>query len=139
LVLAADTVVALDGVIFGKPRDEGAARIMLRQLRGRRHAVTTAVVARRGDEHWQGAVAAAVTMRAYSDVEIANYVATGEPLDKAGAYAVQGLGGKLVQSVEGCLNTVIGLPLCIVAGILSQAGYPAPRLQGIVCRHVAPR
>ena len=107
LVLGADTVVVLDDHILNKP--------------------LTAVVVRRGPEERAGTVSADVEMRHYTDEEIARYVATGEPMDKAGAYAVQGLGGALVAGVEGCYDTVVGLPLCLVTELLSELGLEVAR------------
>jgi septum formation protein len=127
-VLGADTIVVLEGLVYGKPADaEDAARI-LGALRGRTHRVVTAVALARSD----GAalreirVESRVTLRAASDPEIRAYVATGEPLDKAGAYAVQGFGGRLVERIEGSLSNVIGLPLDETLALLREAGLPAP-------------
>ncbi|HLJ66150.1 MAG TPA: Maf family protein [Chloroflexota bacterium] len=135
VVLSADTVVAIDGEILNKPLDAADAARMLGRLRGRQHTVVTSVVTRcAGDVHRES-VAAVVTMREYSDVEIARYVATGEPIDKAGAYAVQGRGGELVKRVEGCYETVVGLPLCAVARGLARCGVSVRA--GAWCRHEA--
>jgi septum formation protein len=135
IVLGVDTVVDLDGMILGKPQDEEDAVAMLRRLQGRRHAVHTAMaVVRRGGDHdgivevASRGVTAWVTMRRLSDGEVRAYVGTGEPLDKAGAYGLQGLGGALVSRVEGSRQAVIGLPLAELAPLLAAAGlsYPAP-------------
>lgn len=123
-VLAADTVVEVDGRILNKPLDRADARSMLQILRGRQHRVTTAVVVRCDGMEHAGHVTAGVAMRSYDDREIDEYVASGEPMDKAGAYAVQGLGGSLVSSVLGCRNAVIGLPLDLSAALLGECGVP---------------
>lgn len=127
-VLGADTVVGLDGEILGKPADPADAVAMLQRLRARDHEVFTGLAlvnAVTGEEHTLS-VPATVTMRDYDDAEIMAYVATGEPLDKAGAYGIQGLGGALVAGYEGCFNTIVGLPLCGVAALLQDADFPIP-------------
>jgi len=125
LVLGADTLVVLDGRPLGKPASRSDARAMLRALRGRSHEVVTAVVLRdvdpAGRERTE-AVVSQVLMRAYTDAEIDAYVATGEPDDKAGAYAVQGAGGSLVSRVDGCYTNVVGLPLRTTARLLQAFG-----------------
>ncbi len=139
--LGADTIVVLDGEILGKPADPEDAVAMLQRLRGRDHEVYTGLAlvnAATGEEHTRS-VPATVTMRDATDADIAAYVATGEPLDKAGAYGIQGLGGALVAGYEGCFNTIVGLPLCSVAALLREAGFPATaehaclRPDGTVC------
>lgn len=127
VILAADTVVAVDGEILGKPEDEADALRMLNLLRGKTHLVVTAVVVRRGHDVWVGERSARVTMRPFTVSEAEAYVATAEPMDKAGAYAVQGVGGHLVVKVEGCYNAVVGLPLCLTAELLQQAGVKTTR------------
>ena len=122
LVIAADTVVALDGAILGKPRDEGEAREMLSALSGRTHQVYTGVsLFHRGERRTEHEVTA-VTFRPLSQEEIAAYVATGEPMDKAGAYGIQGLGALLVERLEGDYFNVMGLPLCRLGRMLAAAG-----------------
>jgi septum formation protein len=121
-VLAADTVVAIDGQILNKPVDAEDAVRMLRMLSGRRHEVISAVVLQRDGERRDGCVTSPVVMPEIPEEEMRRYVATGEPMDKAGAYAVQGIGGRYVQKVEGCFNAVVGLPLCLVADLLAEAG-----------------
>jgi nucleoside triphosphate pyrophosphatase len=130
-VLGADTEVVLDGQLMGKPRDDCHAREMLRALRGRTHEVITAValvsVPAEGAPPWPEETAAVLTqvlMSAYSDEDIDRYVASGEPLDKAGAYAVQGLGGRLVARVDGCMTNVVGLPVETTRRLLERAGLP---------------
>ena len=124
LVLAADTDVVLDGEILGKPVDETDAKRMLRRLRGRAHEVLTAVVVvdAVNGERWEEIVRSIVTIRDLSDVEIDAYVVTGEPLDKAGGYAIQGEAASMVESVDGCYTNVVGLPLCAVGRLLQCAG-----------------
>lgn len=125
LVLGADTLVVLDGQPLGKPTSQGDARAMLRALRGRSHEVVTAVAVRDADaagRELTEAVVSQVLMRDYTDDEIAAYVATGEPDDKAGAYAVQGRGRRLVSRVDGCYTNVVGLPLRTTARLLQAFG-----------------
>jgi septum formation protein len=123
-VLAADTVVVLDGVILGKPADGAEASAMLRRLSGREHVVITAVALARDREVWERCDETRVRFRDLSDDTIAAYVATGEPLDKAGAYGLQGFGSVLVERIEGDCFGVIGLPLRLVADLLAAAGRP---------------
>ena len=122
-VLAADTSVVLDGVVLGKPRDEDEALSMLRRLCGRAHEVMTAIaVAGIGGR----CVTAAVTFAPATDAALRWYVSTGEPMDKAGAYAVQGIGGFLVERIEGSHSAVVGLPLVETLALLREAGYLLP-------------
>jgi septum formation protein len=121
-ILGADTEVVLDGHLLGKPGDAAAAGRMLKALRGRVHEVITGVAlveAPAGREE-TAAVTTRVKMAGYSDAEIEAYVATGEPLDKAGAYAVQGLGARLVAEVDGCFNNVVGLPVTTTRRLLER-------------------
>lgn len=130
LVLGADTIVILDGRVLGKPPDLVAAAQMLRQLRGREHTVATGVAvaavptgATSSEPPVKSSlVTTRVTMRAYSDAEIAAYLATGDSLDKAGGYAVQHEGFQPVATVAGCFLSVIGLPLCATAALLAGHG-----------------
>jgi septum formation protein len=124
-VLAADTVVDLDGQIFGKPTSDDHARDMLRALSGRTHRVHTAVVVVSGmGEAFPGLVTSLVTMVPITDQLLDWYIATGEPSDKAGAYAVQGQGAILVDKVVGSMSNVVGLPLTETVELLSRAGCP---------------
>ena len=125
-ILAADSVIDLDGQILGKPEDHADAILMLKKLGGRTHRVVTGVCLLACGREMRSlfSVATQVDMKAYSDEEISRYVDSGEPMDKAGAYAVQGLGGKLVASVHGCYNNVVGLPLCEVVRHLACFGLP---------------
>lgn len=124
-VLAADTTVALGPELLGKPRDAGEARAMLSRLSGRTHEVHTGV-ALAGRHEEALVVRTRVTFRTLSPGEMAWYADTGEPLDKAGAYAVQGKGGFLVAAVEGSPTNVIGLPLGETLALLERAGVPLP-------------
>jgi len=115
LVIAADTTVVDGSQILGKPVDAADARRMLRQLRGRTHQVVTAIALLRDGRFLVDCCASDVPMRAYSEAEIQAYVASGDPLDKAGAYAIQHAGFHPVESPQGCYATVVGLPLCHLA------------------------
>ncbi len=128
LVLAADTTVAVDGEILGKPRDDEDAARMLRRLSGRAHEVVSAVCLRRPAVRleFDAVTTTRVRVAALDEAAIAWYVATGEPRDKAGAYAVQGLFGAFVRGVEGSVTGVIGLPLDETLALLRRAGYPLP-------------
>ncbi len=120
-VLAADTTVVLDDVIFGKPEDQHHALRMLRQLSGRTHQVYTAV-SLRGLEHRQVLSVTEVTFKNLSEQEIIAYWATGEPKDKAGAYAIQGLGAMFVETIIGSFSGVVGLPIFETVEILAKEG-----------------
>lgn len=125
-VLGADTAVVLDGRVFGKPRDAAAATEMLSALAGRTHHVLTGL-ALAGPEPGRietAVVRTAVTFRPLDPERIARYVATGEPFDKAGAYAIQGRGAVLIAGIEGCYFNVVGLPVSTVAELLRRRGYP---------------
>jgi septum formation protein len=124
VVLGADTTVTLDGHILGKPENSADAARMLRLLSGRTHWVITgvAVVTAKGVE-----IAAEVTgvrFLALSDEEIAKYVATGEPMDKAGGYAIQGRAARWIPRIEGCYFNVVGLPLALVSTMLESVNSP---------------
>ena len=122
LVLAADTVVALEGAVLGKPASPEEAARMLAALSGRTHQVYTGLtLAGPGAVRTEHEVTA-VTFRALSGAEIAAYVATGEPMDKAGAYGIQGLGALLAERLEGDYFNVMGLPLCRLGQMLSRFG-----------------
>jgi septum formation protein len=126
LVLGADTVVALECELFGKPQDPADARRMLRRLSGRRHQVLTGVALLDGEREWLEVARTTVEIAPLSEQEIELYVATGEPLDKAGAYAVQGRGALFVSALEGNYSNVVGLPLPVVYRLLLAAGGPGP-------------
>ena len=121
-VLAADTEVVLDGAVLGKPKDAMGAIDMLRRLSGQTHEVSTAVAVRWNTQILIAVSPSRVTFRALIDDEIERYVATGEPFDKAGAYAVQGRAGAFVSHLEGSYSGVVGLPLFETAEILAKIG-----------------
>jgi septum formation protein len=122
-VLGADTTVTLDNAILGKPEDAADAARILRLLSGRTHRVITgvALVTAKGPE--VAAEATAVRFLTLSDEEIASYVATGEPMDKAGAYAIQGRAARWIPRIEGCYFNVMGLPLALVCSLLDSCAY----------------
>lgn len=122
IVLAADTVVTLDGRILGKPRDRDEAFLMLQTLAGRTHRVLTGLALFLDDRCLVGAEATDVTFRSLSDNALHAYVATGECDDKAGAYGIQGRGALLVASIRGCYFNVVGLPLARLSGMLLELG-----------------
>ena len=115
IVLGADTTVVIDGEILGKPTDPDDARRMLKSLSARKHDVLTGICLRSGTEPpIRDYAATAVWFAALSDREIEEYAAGGEPMDKAGAYAIQGLASKFVERIEGCYFNVMGLPVALV-------------------------
>lgn len=126
LVIGADTVVVLDGEILGKPSDAREARRMLARLSGRTHHVYTGVAVVDGESGRSESCAevTAVTFGRLTDEQIERYVQTGEPLDKAGAYGIQGIGATLVERVEGCFFNVVGLPLFRLSRLLEAFGHP---------------
>lgn len=121
-VLAADTVVDLDNVPLGKPGDPAEARAMLRELRARSHAVHTTVTLYNPQTGQDIAryVTTEVTMRAYTDTEIEAYILSNDPLDKAGAYAIQNTGFNPVARINRCYTNVVGLPMCAVNALLQE-------------------
>ena len=123
-VLGADTTVVLDGQIFGKPRDREHALTMLAALAGRTHEVLTAVVLAGPAGTFERLSESRVRMRPTAAAERAAYWETGEPRDKAGAYAIQGLGAVFIESLEGSYSGVMGLPLYETAQLLAAAGVP---------------
>ena len=126
-VLAADTLLDLDGEILGKPRDEADARRILARLSGREHWVVTGVALRAPRAGLRtGLEQTRVTFRPLSAEEIAAYVATGEPMDKAGAYAVQGGAARFVAEVRGPMDNVVGLPMDLARRLLAETGFPLP-------------
>ncbi|NLM09232.1 MAG: septum formation inhibitor Maf [Clostridiaceae bacterium] len=124
VVLAADTVVVLEGMILGKPDDENQAFDMLKKLSGNWHDVITGVSVVDGDEERKltNVETTRVKIRKLTSDEIRRYIETREPLDKAGAYGIQGIGGLLVEKIDGCYYNVVGLPLYSVSLMLSQFG-----------------
>lgn len=125
IVIAADTVVVMDGEVLGKPASAEDAGRMLRRLSGRTHQVLTglAVLKIPGGAARVEIETTRVTFAPLTEAEIEGYVASGEPLDKAGAYAIQGRGGRLVARVEGCYFNVVGLPLARLYRILREMGW----------------
>lgn len=122
LVLAADTIVVLDGELLGKPADPREAAAMLARLAGRSHLVITGIALRTAAPVLSDAARTRVTFRALERREIEAYVATGEPLDKAGAYGIQGFGSALVERIDGDFYNVMGLPVPALLDLLRRAG-----------------
>ena len=120
VVLGADTTVTLDNHILGKPEDAADAARMLRLLSGRTHRVITGVAVVTANSTEVAAEVTAVRFLTLSDEEIAAYIATGEPMDKAGAYAIQGRAARWIPRIEGCYFNVVGLPLALVSTLLSS-------------------
>lgn len=121
VVIGADTVVVLDGTSLGKPADDSEARRFLRALSGREHVVATGVVISKAGGEVEGIERTRVRFRDLTDAEIDAYVSTGECRDKAGGYAVQGLGAPLVRSISGCYYNVVGLPVGLLFDLLKSA------------------
>ena len=128
IVIAADTVVALEGAVLGKPADELDAFKMLSALSGVRHQVYTGVTVCRGGEKQTAHEVTDVTFRELSEGEIEDYIATGEPMDKAGAYGIQGYGALLIQGISGDYYNVMGLPVCRLSGMLARFGVDCLKL-----------
>ena len=128
IVIAADTVVALEGAVLGKPADELDAFKMLSALSGVRHQVYTGVTVCRGGEKQTAHEVTDVTFRELSEEEIEHYIATGEPMDKAGAYGIQGYGALLIQGISGDYYNVMGLPVCRLSGMLARFGVDCLKL-----------
>ncbi|VAW42783.1 Septum formation protein Maf [hydrothermal vent metagenome] len=128
IIIAADTTVAFAGEMLNKPADEAEARLMLQRLRNKQHKVHTGMVLLELESGylWQGVSTAVVTMRNYSDAEIEAYVASGDPLDKAGAYAIQHPHFRPVAHLDGCYCCVMGLPVCDLIVALSRFNVPPP-------------
>lgn len=128
-VLAADTVVTLKMRLFGKPESDADAIRMLRTLSGQTHEVITglALLQAGRNQSWLQPVSTRVTFRELGDAEIEEYVNSGEPRDKAGAYGIQGLGGNLVETIDGDYFNVVGLPCDTLADLFEEAGLPAPK------------
>ena len=122
LVIAADTIVVIDGAILGKPTDDADARAMLRRLSGRTHEVCTAMAVAIGEQVRAEVVRVQVRFRTLDDETIARYVETGEPMDKAGAYGIQGYGATIVEHIDGDYFAVMGLSLVTVVRLAAQMG-----------------
>ncbi|MDQ2865521.1 MAG: Maf family protein [Candidatus Eremiobacteraeota bacterium] len=132
IVVAADTVVDLDGLTLGKPREAAEAAAMLRMLSGRRHLVHTAYcIINGGDVAVEEACSTAVSFFALSEPEITEYVATGEPMDKAGAYGIQGRAAALVERIDGDFYTVMGFPLARFVRALRRLGFALPATKNV--------
>lgn len=133
VIVGSDTIVVLDGRVLGKPADEADSRATLALLQGRTHEVYTGVACIGLPD---GKIAmdhrvTSVTMRNLSEDEISAYIATGEPADKAGSYGIQGLGATLVDRIDGCYYNVVGLPLALLGGMLSEFGIHVLKRQGM--------
>ncbi len=122
IIIGADTIVVCDGLTMGKPRSESEAFSMLRRLSGRDHQVLTGLTVLGGDRTENLTVATTLRFRALSDAEIRNYIATGEPMDKAGAYGIQGLAAMFVVGLDGDYYNVMGLPVCTLTILLRRFG-----------------
>lgn len=129
IVLAADTLIDFDGRLLGKPRDAADAVAMLRSLRARWHRVITglAVIDGRAGQEFAAAEVTRVLMRSYAEAEIAAYVASGDPMDKAAAYAIQNRDFHPVAQLDVCYTNVMGLPLCATRELLERVGLHAPQ------------
>ena len=123
-VLAADTTLDLDGEIIGKPRDEADAAAILTRLAGRSHRVLTAIAMAQGERIEQRLSVNTVRFRAIDSNEIKRYVQSGEPMDKAGAYGIQGRAALFIEEIHGSHSGIVGLPLCETALLLREFGYP---------------
>lgn len=130
LVIGADTVVVRDGAALGKPKDAEDAVAMLLSLSGRDHQVCTGVTVCRGDRVLTQVEETQVTFRDLTETEVRQYVSTGEPMDKAGAYGIQSLGGLLVEGIRGDYSNVVGLPVCRLGQMLKDFGVDCLALAG---------
>lgn len=140
MVIAADTTVVDDGAMLGKPANAAEAEAMLRRLRGDHHQVYTALCLVKDGVQYQDICATDVCMRSYSDTEILAYIASGDPLDKAGAYAIQHNGFHPVERLYGCYANVVGLPLCHLMRLLEPLKiYPDNDLPGACQRFLGYR
>jgi septum formation protein len=122
VVIGADTIVVIDGAVLGKPADAADAAAMLARLSGRTHWVYTAVAVARGGQLASGVEGVEVTFRPLTAGQVTEYVATGEPMDKAGAYGIQGFGATLVERIHGDYFAVMGLALGRLVGLLREVG-----------------
>ncbi len=130
VVVAADTIVVLGGLALGKPAGRGDAVRMLRALSGCRHEVVTGLAVARDGRVLSGRDVTGVVFAPMTEEEIASYAASGETDDKAGAYALQGLGGVFIERVEGSPSNVIGLPVRLLVRLLGETGFAVPALSG---------
>jgi septum formation protein len=124
VVIGADTIVVLDGEVLGKPADEAEAAATLRRLSGRTHTVHTAVAVAHGDRLESGVETVEVTFRPLTDDQVTTYIATREPMDKAGAYGIQGYGAVIVERIHGDYFAVMGLALGRMVALLERVGVP---------------
>ncbi|MEA4921637.1 MAG: nucleoside triphosphate pyrophosphatase [Clostridiaceae bacterium] len=121
-VVAADTIVCLEGVIMGKPYDEEDAKKSLKALSGRMHTVFTGVAVIHGGRLYKFCEGTNVFFRSLTESLISEYISSGEPMDKAGGYGIQGIGGRFVESIEGDFFNVMGLPLCTLSKLFEELG-----------------
>ena len=126
-VIGADTLVTLDHEIFGKPEDKEDAKRILKKLSGREHTVVTGICVVGPEKSLDKAVVSQIKIKPLTDQEIEDYIATGEPMDKAGAYAIQGKGNFMVRSFSGSKNNIIGLPLDELKILLKKTYHPTYR------------
>lgn len=127
-MLGADTIVVLEDAIMGKPKDAAHALAMLTRLSGRTHQVVTGFsISLQNGECVSQSVSTDVDMRVSGEAELKSYIATGEPMDKAGAYAIQGIGTFLVTAIRGSYTNVVGLPVARVLEIMNASGVVVPR------------
>jgi len=126
-VIGADTLVTLDHEIFGKPEDKEDAKRILKKLSGREHTVVTGICVVGPEKSLDKAVVSQIKIKPLTDQEIEDYIATGEPMDKAGAYAIQGKGSFMVRSFSGSRNNIIGLPLDELKILLKKTYHPVYR------------
>jgi septum formation protein len=124
LVLAADTTLDLDGEVIGKPRDENDAVAILNRLSGKTHRVLTAVVIGDGERAERGVSSSEVRFRTLDADEIKRYVRSGEPMDKAGAYGIQGKAAMFIEEIRGSHSGIVGLPLCETVQLLRRFNFP---------------
>jgi septum formation protein len=129
VVLGADTCVVVEGQILGKPTDSADARRMLELLSGRTHAVLTGIAAITAKKTVRDLDISQVTFNVITDSEIGRYIASGEPLDKAGAYAIQGYAARWIPRIEGCYFNVVGLPIARTVTLLAQAESDMPTVE----------
>ena len=121
-IISSDTLVELDGKPLGKPTDKNDAHAMLRELSGKRHNVHTGIAVHSGGKVYSGVATTGVYFREMTDEEIDEYIATGEPMDKAGSYGIQGIGGKFVDKIDGDFDTVVGFSLRLFLTLTERAG-----------------
>ena len=122
VIISSDTLVELGGIPLGKPESAAHAKKMLRELSGKAHFVHTGIAVHAGGKLYSGVATTGVYFRELTDAEIDEYIATGEPMDKAGAYGIQGLGGKFVEKIEGDFDTVVGFSMRLLGELCEQAG-----------------